>query len=240
MFKKVILVLALLIFSSSQVGASVQVPVSPEEGCPEGYFSAVTLAPIEAGETSSKIVAQECRPIEETVLTEMLQPLSPEEWEAARPAEEWESQGEAVNGIVHGPSDEAEYHCVVWLEPIQPGEQFSEASEPTCAKGPIETINGVSLESNFLIAKFYNRTNYASLLIEYYGAQACSSQVSYGVGDLPDDLDNKFASGQAFSSCDQIDVYDFNYHTGASYSCGANCPSFYALNDEVSSWRASD
>lgn len=240
MLKKVIPVLALLILSIGQMDASTQAPVSPEEGCPEGYFSMVTLAPIQDGETGSKIVAQECRPIEETVMTEMLQPLSPEEWEAARPAEDWEDQGEAVNGTVHGPSDEADYHCVVWLEPIQPGEQFSEASEPVCAKGSIEAVNGISLNSNFLIAKFTDKTNYTSLLMEYYGPQACSPQISYGVGDLPDNLDNQFASGQAFSNCDHIDVYDFNYHTGASYSCGANCPSFYALNDEVSSWRASD
>ena len=240
MLKKVIPILVLLIFSFSQAGATTQVPASHGESCPEGYVSVVSLEPIQDGKTSSKIVGQECRPNEEMVIIETLEPLSPGEWEAVRPLEEWESQGEAVNGIVHGPSDEAEYRCVVWLEPIQPGEQISETSEPICAKGPIETINGVSLESNFLIAKFYNRTNDASLLIEYYGAQACSSQISYGVGDLPDDLDNKFASGQAFSNCDHIDVYDFNYHTGATYSCGANCPSFYALNDAVSSWRASD
>jgi len=149
-------------------------------------------------------------------------------------------QGEEVNGIVRGPSDETGNRCVVWLEPIQPGELFSKASEPVCLDAPIDTVNGVSLDSSYLIAKFYDWTNYRILLVEYYGPSACSPTISYGVADLPDNLDNRFASGQAYSNCDHIYVYDFNNYSGPSYSCGANCSSFYALNDEVSSWRVTD
>jgi len=241
MFKKMILILGLLMAACGLAGANIQAVANQgEEGCPDGYVSVITLAPIQPGKNSSRVVEQECRPAGEDVETEMLQPMSPEEFEAARPPDEWADQGETVNGIITGPSDDSGYRCVVLLEPIQPGEQVSKASDPICAKGPIQMVDGVSLKSSFLIAKFYDRTKYTNLLIEYYGPQACSPQISYGVGDLPDSLDNKFASGQAFSNCDHIDVYDFNYHTGASYSCGASCSSFYALNDEVSSWRASD
>jgi len=150
------------------------------------------------------------------------------------------NQGDAVNGIVRGPSGETDYRCVVLLEPIQPGEQFSKASEPVCSRGAIDSINGVSLDSSYLIARFYDRTNYTTLLVEYYGSSACSPTISYGIPDLPDNLDNKFASGRAYSNCDHIYVYDFNNYGGPSYSCGANCSSFYALNDEVSSWRTTD
>lgn len=149
-------------------------------------------------------------------------------------------QGEEVNGIVAGPSNERVYRCVVLLEPIRPGEQSSKASEPVCSDGPINTVNGVSLDSSYLIAKFYDWTNYGILLVEYYGSSACSPTTSYGVPDLPDNLDNRFASGQAYSNCDHIYVYDFNNYSGPSYPCGANCSSFYALNDEVSSWQVTD
>ncbi len=176
---------------------------------------------------------------DEAFETVVLEPIRPgdEGWHVEP---EPVDQGEAVNGIVRGPSDEAAYRCVVLLEPVQLGEQFSKASEPVCSDGRIDAVNGVSLDSSYLIAKFYDRTNYTTLLVEYYGSSACSPTTSYGVPDLPDNLDNRFASGRAYSNCDHIYVYDFNNYSGPSYSCGANCPSFYALNDEVSSWRTTD
>ena len=125
----------------------------------------------------------------------------------------------------------------MFLEPIRPGEQFSRASEPICSAGPIDTVNGVPLASSYLITKFYDRTNYRTLLVEYYGASDCLS-ASYGVADLPDSLDNKFESGRAYSQCNTIYVYDFNNYGGPSYSCGPNCATFYALNNFVSSWRS--
>jgi len=172
-------------------------------------------------------------------LVVILEPtIHPEGWvmEPSQP----DDQGDAVNGIVRGPSGETEYRCVVLLEPIQPGEQFSQASEPVCSRGPIDSINGVSLDSSYLIAKFYDRTEYRNLLVEYYGDSPCSPTASYSIPDLPDNLDNKFASGRAYSDCDNLYVYDFDHYQGPSYPCGANCPSFYALNDAVSSWEATD
>ncbi len=149
-------------------------------------------------------------------------------------------QGELVNGLVRGPSREKGYRCVVLLQPIEPGQQTSKASDPVCSDGPIDTVDGVPLASTYLIARFYDWTNYLFLLVEYFGPSACSPTTSYGVVDLPNNLDNRFASGRTYSNCDRLYVYDFNYYGGAWYSCGANCPSFYALNDDVSSWRTTD
>ena len=149
-------------------------------------------------------------------------------------------QGERVNGIVQGPSSETELRCLFYLEPIQPGETSSKISKTVCTSGPVDSIDGISLDSSYLIAKFYNWTGYLWLLAEYYGSSACSSTISYGVVDLPDSLDNKFASGKSYSDCDHIQVYDFNNYSGPSYSCGATCSSFYAINDHVSSWRVRD
>jgi len=121
MIKKVILILGLLMVTCGLVRAGIQATAQGEKGCPDGYVSVITLAPIQLGEFSSRVARQECRPVEEAVETEMIQPMSPGEFEAARPPDEWADQGEAVNGMVTEPSDDSGYRCVVLLEPIQPG-----------------------------------------------------------------------------------------------------------------------
>lgn len=205
-----------------------------EGDCPPGYARFVLVEPIQPGEQSSKSTDLGCKPIE-TSETSVLPPLQPGDagWNVApyRPAEQ--------SPVVRGPSKETVYRCVVLLEPIRAGEEASRASEPLCSTGEIRAINGVSLDSSYLIAKFYDDTNYRTLLIEYYGASACSSTVSYGVTALPANLDNRFASGETFSNCNLLSVYDFANHEGPSYSCGPRCSSFHALNENVSSWRTS-
>lgn len=240
MLKKTFFVLVALILAIGLVGVGLYNVAGQANGidgsCPAGYALVVLLDPILPGEQSSKVTAVGCQPFDEANVEEvMLEPIRPgEEGWSVEP--EVVDEGEAVNGLVRGPSIETDYRCVVLLEPIQPGEQFSKASEPICSDGPIDSVNGVSLASSFLITRFYNKTNYSTLLVEYFGAYACSETINYGVADLPDNLDNKFASGRAYSACKHIHVYDFNNYSGPSYSCGENCSSFYALNDEVSSW----
>lgn len=165
-----------------------------------------------------------------------LEPIHPDELKTNQVLD----QGENVNGLVQGPGDANEYRCVVYLEPIKPGESASKTSRTVCNSGMIDAIDDISLESSYLIAKYDNWTGYTWLLVEYYGRSPCSESISYGVSALPDNLDNKFASGEAYSDCDHIQVYDFNGYSGPSYSCGASCSSFYALNDHVSSWRVGD
>ena len=206
---------------------------STENGaCPPGYTSYAVLEPIQGDTQTSKITEQGCKPIE-TGQEVILNPIQPgdEGWEIKlyEPTEQAE--------IVQGPSGETVYRCVIFLEPIQPGEEASKFSEPVCSAGEIDAVDGHALDSSYLIAKFYDNTNYSALLVEYYGASACSSTISYGVTSLPSNLDNKFASGRSYSNCNRIYVYDFTNYGGPNYACGPNCPSFYALNDNVSSWR---
>jgi hypothetical protein len=167
------------------------------------------------------------------VREEYLNPIHPgdEGWEVKPyvPAERSET--------VRGPSQETGYRCVSYLEPLQPGEDTSKELKMVCSSSAISSIDGISLENSFLIAKFYDNTNYGSLLIEYYGPSACSDSISYGKTALPSDLDNKFVSGKVFSDCNLINVYDFANYSGPSYACGPNCSSFYALNNYVSSWN---
>jgi hypothetical protein len=200
--------------------------------CPPGYIGVVQIEPLQPGEEESKVVDQGCQSLSEEMATEVLEPLSPEEARESTP------QPTGTSPIVRGPSDSPEYRCVVVLEPLREGETSSQASGPVCGKGPITAVNGISLDSLYLIAKFYDNPNYGSLLIEYYGAYPCSQGYSYGRPDLrADGVDNRFASGQGFSTCNLITVYDLYNYSGPSYACGPDCPTFHALNDAVSSWR---
>jgi hypothetical protein len=237
MLKKVLFIISALLLAGGLLGAAlIRAEARAMEGpCPPGHVLIALLDPILPGEQGSKIVEQDCRPAAEYAAeyeSVGLEPLRPEDMEIPEP------RPTGISPIVRGPSDFPEYRCVVVLEPIREGEEFSEASEPVCGSGLIDSVNGVSLESLYLIAKFYDNTNYGSLLREYYGQYPCSAGYSYGRPDLRvDGVDNRFASGQGFSTCNLITVYDLYNYSGPSYACGPNCPTFYALDDKVSSWK---
>ncbi len=159
----------------------------------------------------------------------ILTPLSPEE--LAVP----ELKPAGSSPVVRGPSDLAEYRCVVVLKPL---EQGGGSTKPVCGRGRIEAVEGQSLESLYLIARFYDAPDYATPLIEYYGQYPCSAGYSYGRPNLAEDgVDNRFASGKGFSTCNLITVYDLYNYSGPSYACGPDCSTFHALNDAVSSWK---
>ncbi|MBC7228499.1 MAG: hypothetical protein H5T61_14910 [Thermoflexales bacterium] len=229
MGRKKWLLVGILLLVGGLLGTAAIVRAQTTTGsCPPGAHLAVLLDPILPGEQASKVVAQWCEETAPEKTDVVLEPLRPEELEQPeyRPVE--------TSPIVQGPSDSKEYRCVVVLKPLEEG---GGASEPVCGRGRIETVDGVSLASLYLIAKFYDNTDYRSLLIEYYGAYPCSAGYSYGRPDLrTDGVDNRFASGQGFSTCNLVTVYDLYNYSGPSYACGPNCPTFHALNDVISSW----
>jgi hypothetical protein len=240
MLRKLLLVLGVLVLGGGLIVAVMgrlpaRVIASDELDCPEGYVRLVELEPLQDGEPSSNPVDLGCEPIAEEVQMTFLKPIHPgdEGWEV-KPYEPTEK-----SEIVFGPSEETSYRCAFYLHPIKPGEQASTVSEPVCSDGLIDMIDGISLDSIYLIAKFYDNINYANLLVEYYGASPCSSTVSYGVTALPSNLNNRFSSGRSYSNCNLVKVYDFFDYQGPTYACGPNCPSFYALNNHVSSWETS-
>jgi hypothetical protein len=203
--------------------------------CPTGFVSATLLEPIPEGGNNSKVISEWCvEKNEDPTSIQMLDPIDP----STHKIEDVQVDITDRNETVMGPSIGEGYRCVTLLEPIADGETESKVLGEVCSNQTINEIAGVDLNSAYLIAKFYDRTNYRTMLKEYFGPIPCSTGVSYGRNDLADDgLDNKFESGSAFSSCNAIEVFDFVNHTGATYACGANCSSFYALNNAVTSWR---
>jgi hypothetical protein len=231
MLRKSLFIFVFMLLAAGMVGAVVNwMPGQASDGeqivCPPGFKQIVGLDPIQEG---SKTYNLGCEEIVEGVF---LSPIGPGDfgWEI-KPYEPDEK-----SEIMMGPSHETGYRCIYFMDPIQPGEDASMVSEPVCGEGLIETVGETDLSSSFLIARFYDNTNYNSLLVEYFGPAACSSSVSYGVTVLPSGLDNRFSSGRSYSNCNLIHVYDFFYYGPPTYSCGPNCPSFHALNNQVSSW----
>lgn len=235
--KNIVLVLVIILIGALTIASATKAASQESLNCPEGYTVEQLLEPIREGETGSRVLSQECVPSNREGGMTLLEPLDPN---APAPLPEWTNQGEDVNGIVEGPSKATNYRCVTLLDPIKEGEDGSKVLGEVCSEGDITEINGYSLQSNYLVAKFYNYTNYGGFEQEYYGSIPCSPGVSYGVNQLPSTLDNKYESGKAYSSCDQIEVFDFANHQGATYACGASCSSFYALNNNVTSWRVKD
>jgi hypothetical protein len=207
--------------------------VTDEAGCPDGYYQIALLQPARGETEGSTSLAEHCKSIAEDMVEVVLEPIRPGDigWEVQpyEPTEESE--------IVMGLNRERGYRCVILLEPIQPGEEASRSSDPVCAEGEIDSIDGVSLSSTYAIAHFYDETSYETLLVIYQGTEPCSSSASYGVLALPENLDNRFSSGKSFSNCNVIHVHQFYMYGGPTYTCGPNCPNFFALNNLVSSWR---
>lgn len=238
MFKQkritILLVILLLVGLLLTAGRFLKQTVSTGLTCPNGQVVADLIAPIKEGENNSEVLSRFCVEPHEETEKQILEPIDPDTF-TNRTSIKVELE---PNETLMGPSISTEYRCVSILEPIAEGETESKLIAEHCSSQTINEVGGVDLSSAYLIAKFYDRTNFRSLLREYYALNPCSIGISYGRNDLADDnLDNRFESGQSFSSCNTIEVFDFVDHTGATYACGPNCSSFYALNNNVTSWR---
>jgi len=128
--------------------------------------------------------------------------------------------------------------CNVLLEPLQPGKLTSDILELKCGIG--SNLPEFDVNTTYYIASFYDDINYVTLLVNFFGSSTCSSSVSYGVGQVPSSLNNRFSSGSVYSGCNNLYVYDLANYAGDSASCFANCSSFGSLNDRVSSWRVTN
>ena len=128
--------------------------------------------------------------------------------------------------------------CHVLLEPLQPGKSISNILTKQC--GTSSQLTDFGINTTYFIANFYDKTNYESALIYYYGSSMCSSSISYGVSQVSASVDNRISSGSGYSGCNNIYVYDLPNYAGDSASCFANCSSFGSLNDRVSSWKVTN
>lgn len=144
-----------------------------------------------------------------------------------------------------GISETVLYHqtptiCYVLIEPLRPGQLTSQILETRCGQFTNDSRLEFASDTRYLIASFYDNKDLNGLLVQYIGSEVCSSTTSYGFGQLPTSLDNRFSSGSGYSGCNNVYVYDLVNYGGDSASCFANCYSFGSLSDRVSSWRVTN
>lgn len=118
-------------------------------------------------------------------------------------------------------------YCAYFLE-------SSHLTKLSCSTDPATMMAAIP-QSSFLIARFYNYTNYGGLLAEYYAGAACSSTQSWSAPTLGSN-DNKFESARGYSNCDYLTAYEGTYFNGGYVFCAVPCASFYSFNNKISSW----
>ncbi len=74
--------------------------------------------------------------------------------------------------------------CQVLLALLQPGEFTSNILGFQCGNSFKLSQTSFGINTSYFIASFYDKTNFNSMLIQYYGPDLCSSSTSYGVGQL--------------------------------------------------------
>lgn len=93
---------------------------------------------------------------------------------------------------------------------------------------------------NVLIGTEWDETNFTSTSKSYFATVTCSSLVSWEVGYVTDQWNDRFESGKGFGGCDRNRKFAASQFGGASILCTPNCSTYGSLNNLVSSlrWRA--
>jgi hypothetical protein len=161
---------------------------------------------------------------------------------------------------------ETEVHCAVQLEPVGVrgivivAEAVEIGCYPTYAEALGAGSNGAmavdasttpsslsdaevgvaASASSVLIGTEWDETGFGSSSKSYFATNSCSSVVSWEVGYVTDQWNDRFESGKGFGGCDRNRKFEASQFGGASVLCTPNCSTYGSLNNEVSSlrWRA--
>ncbi len=135
---------------------------------------------------------------------------------------------------------ESRNNCFILLEPVREHEEDSKVLEIICGLTKLELETKFQITTSYIVAKFYDDTNYNGLIVNFGGPERCSSSVAYSVSTMPASVNNRASSGSSYSGCYNIRVFDLTNFGGDSYACQDNCPSCGTLNERVSSWKISN
>lgn len=161
------------------------------------------------------------------------------------------------NAILAGP----ERHCVVWIEPLQPGAQKSVQSEPECYDtfaGALEAATGGSVGSDSTIqpnqvSESLLATSQGSVVIgiDYANANfggssitwttehmaGCSDGSSYSASGMPSGWNDVVSSAKSFTGCNHYYHYEHTNFGGAVLDCGGSCATMGTMDNQTSSER---
>ncbi len=171
----------------------------------------------------------------------------------------------SVEGLNPTAGQSPNLHCVITVEPLQPGQVSSTTSNRTCFNTVAESVafatnNRIQLPatasasdvSQALRGQVGNRSTLADIVIgihwDWTNRQNASivwrSSVGCGpatftVNDMtPNGWNDRAESAEGFSGCNHFFQYEHINLGGAVRDCNAYCSDLGVLNNQVSSWRA--
>lgn len=94
--------------------------------------------------------------------------------------------------------------------------------------------------SSVVIGTEWDETGFLDASKSYFAATTCSSLVTWEVGYVTDQWNDRFESGKGFGGCDRNRKFADSQFGGSSILCTPNCSTYGTLNNHVSSlrWRA--
>lgn len=150
-------------------------------------------------------------------------------------------------------------HCVIIIEPLQPGQTTSKTSEPQCFATFAEALafvtNGaVVVPQDFrpddLTDEILAATTDTVVGIEYIDANFLGSSLTWGTpnsngcsdgtvyqSNVPNDWNDKISSARAFQGCNSFLHYANANYSGSTHQCAPNCATMSVMNDQTSSVR---
>jgi len=154
---------------------------------------------------------------------------------------------------------ESEKHCVVQIEPLQPGQTESETSEPVCFRTFSEALSfatggavrlPASMEPSQVTEEMLTSTQSTTVIsIDFSGPNfsgttltsvtsnpnGCFDGSIYLMPSLPSGWRNVISSAKSYQGCARFYHYDYTDYGGAVINCGYSCATMGAMDNQTES-----
>lgn len=166
----------------------------------------------------------------------------------------------AMAGIVSAAASAgADGNCVVKIDPVQPGQQSSQVSQPQCfatfaqaiaaATGgtvhlsptaqPSQLTQGMlsaAPDTSTVIGIDYVNSSFGGNSLTWtVGNGGCAVGVHFEASSMPSGWNDVVSSAKSFANCNTYTHFENSGFTGAELNCGPSCATMGAMNDKTSS-----
>jgi hypothetical protein len=160
-----------------------------------------------------------------------------------------------------GNADEQDKHCVVQIEPLQPGQTASKVSELTCFDNFSDAIFAAtggavrlppSIEpgevtedmleppgprSSTVIGIDYSGSSFSGSTLTWTTSDpnGCSDGTIYMQPSMPSGWANVVSSARSYQGCARYYHYDYTNYGGSALDCGYSCSTMGAMDNQTES-----
>jgi len=160
-----------------------------------------------------------------------------------------------------GDVDEQDKHCVVQIEPLQPGQTASKVSEPVCFDNFSDAIfaatgGAVRLPSSIepsevtedmlappgprsgtVIGQDYSGANFSGSTLTWTTSNpnGCFDGTIYMQPSMPSGWANVVSSARSYQGCAHYYHYDYPNYGGSVLDCGYSCSTMGAMDNQTES-----